>query len=677
MRKDGRRGVALITVLILLATSLYFVTALLVRSNNTLFMVDNHARSTRALYIAEAAAAERGFLLTERFCSLNKDADTAVAAARALYSGASSNTPVYNANGTVIGYADVSVSNPIQTVNCPVCGKTACKTVTITSTGSTRPNSEPLRLTRRVQITYHLETRGSELFNFAYFMNHWAWFQGFGKNQAQIIGNTAANGNYDVLNASATSPGYLTVQTSGAPALDLPGAKGSNSPYAALDVRAQNTGWTPTSVYGTLEGTNSPKSNKGHAIETPHNLTDISNEAGEFISKAKAWRDSSTGNPATLEIRTYTVDTAGNPPKLSSGYTVKKLLTNTGVYGATGSGQKENVVLAGTPVSSLSSLTKGASVDVISISGPIVVRGNVVMQGLVEGRGTLYAGRNVYVAGSVQYKNGPSVSPSNATSLATSVPLATTSADINDASLVSYVAGGSVVYGDVTSSAGWSSIMGWFNYVDPTTGQRVNDNHEDMGSDGMVNSKQTGMCPGDSKENDNKWTVELQDAQGNVHSEDLPVVSGTVTIPNGYTVVPGSGEDADGNGRYTGAYNYNRDFLFASRQDSTGAYTPQTFSATYFDNFPSGVASYASYNKTITRVDGYVMSNNAIAGWLGDNANNVVFYGAQIGRQECMILALNGKNQLLYQDTRLQSLPSEAIQLPTQNYVTRVEWQEL
>lgn len=703
------RGVALITVLILLSVCLFFVTAILVRSNNSIFMVDFQMQATKARYIAEAAAVQRGVLMRQSFEKFNNSASTAVNAALptsvdilscSSYTYTITDAPVYSASSatTPIGYANVT----IQYVP-PASGKSDCY-VYITSVGSSLPSSMAGRLTRTVKLTYHLDTVTSPVFNFAYFMNHWAWWSGYAQGQVQIFGNTGANANFDVLS------GTVSINNANMPAVNVFGtlynnnsnpAANNNSPFAALNVRANIPGQQTATGFGNISGSITPVSGLGR-MPTLTNLSDISDETGSIITSAKT--QAQQGN-SILQLRTYEV-TSTSPFTLASTYTVKKTYTNTGVYGATGSGQSENLVLAGTPVNQMVAgynrninANGRPTVDVIAVTGQVVVKGNVVMQGLIEGRGTIFAGRNLYVAGNVQYKGGagPTTAPpydyptngqtGNGTATSPTVLPTPTQTDCASASLVSYVAGGNVIYGDVTSATWQSQVMSWLNYVDPATNQRVNDNHEDAGMDNIVNSKQ--YFPSDVKENDNKWTVQVVDGSGNKTWKDFPVVSGAVDT-TGYTVVKGTGEDTDGNGRYTPAFTAARDLNFASRTAANGSYTTQTFSSSAFDNMPAAnysstyTGTYATFCTPINRIDGYVVSNNAIAGWLGNtssNTQNVVAYGGQIGRQECMITNLGTCKQLIYQDPRLTQtavpVNDVASNFPPQHVVLDTKWQEL
>ena len=633
-----RRGVAIVTVMVLLTSVLYLVLALLVRSNSSFFTSGRHIASMQALYVADAAASEKMSVLIEQYWRTG-DASVAVDWMRSTVSG---DFPVYDARGGVAGYADVryTLDDPHLPDRTGTFGGHSYVTVAVEAQGSPRDRSDPWRATRTVTIRYNLATPGlpADAFDFAYFMNHWVWFTDFGPGQAQIIGNAAANGNFDVLRTTARSSSYLTLVAGPGYVYGPTGVSYSSNPYTRLWLRSQNTGYDPT-AYGIITGTvGTASTSRFGTIPTPRMLSATADEDGAIIRTAQTQRGS---------LRVKTVRITGTSPLA---YTVQSVrtLTDCGVYGGTGSGQKESLVLAG----SVSEAPRvGDILQVISVDGPVVVRGNLVLRGLIEGHGTLYAGRNLYIAGNLTYAHRTSCYPSSSTTTADHVPQP--SAEDAACDKVAYCAAGSVVYGDITDRAAWLTIMDWFAYVDPQTGERVNDNHEDAGLDGIVDSK--GFDPTDTREGDGHWTVELRSTTtGEVRLADLPVVDEQAQVPSGWSVVEGSGEDADGDGRYTPPYDYARDFMFASRPDASGAWSPLSFSAAGFDECPG--VTYAAFCSPVTRVDGFVLANKAIAGWLGDNASNVVFYGGEAGRQECMATRLNGHCELIWQDTRFSQV---------------------
>jgi hypothetical protein len=637
MRNRTPRGVALITVMLLLTTVAWLVLALLIRSNSNLFTAGREVASTQAFYVADAAGREKAMMLIEDYW-LTGSASAAVAAMRA---GVNRDFAVYEASGAVCGWADVSYSidAPHLADRGGAFGTSPYVTVTISVSGSAESSAHPWRALRAVDLSYNLAGPGlpADILDFAYFMNHWVWFTDFGMGQAQLVGNSAANGNYDVMHSDPSGSAYLTLVSGPGYTYGPTGLSYNDNPYTQLYLRSQNTGYDP-SVYGSVlgaSGTQSPP--RFGRIPVPRDLARIADESGPYIQTARAAH-------GTLQVKT--VRLTGVSP-LSYTLQSTQTLTASGVYGDD-AGQKESLVLPGT-VSAAAK--KGDVVKIVSIQGPVVVKGNVVIEGFVEGQGTLYAGRNLYVAGNLVYVDPPSCSPASGETHPSQVPQPTAADASRDKIL--YCAAGSVVYGDVTDRAQWDVIMQWFGYVDPESGERINDNHEDAGLDGIVDSR--AFNPADTRESDGLWTVEIRNpASGEIKLADLPVVSGTAEVPSGWAVVAGSGEDADGNGRYTPPYEYGRDFLFASRVDGNGTWSAIPFNSSGFDNYPGG--SYASFCKPITRVDGFVMANDAVGGWLGDNAHNLVFYGGEAGRQECMATQLNGHDEIIYQDVRFSQV---------------------
>lgn len=630
-----RRGLALITVMVLLTTLLYLTLSLLIRSNSNLFTSNRQVLSLQAFQAADSAAREKAMMLVQQYW-LSGDAQTAVTRMQATINH---DFPVYDASAATVGYADTTyrVDNPHLADASGTFGSNPYLTVTVEATGSTQDSSHPWRTTRTVDVSYNLAQAGlpADALGFAYFMNHWVWFTDFGLGQAQIVGNSAANGNYDVLHSSPGTQSFLTLYAGPGYTYGANGTTYTNNPFTGLYLRCQNTGYDP-SIYGTVVGASGQQSPPkfGH-IPVPRDLATIADDNGRYVALSRAQH-------GQLLLKTGKITSLG--PPLTYSVTSTQTLTTTGVYGAAGTGQKENVVLTGTVNSSP---RVNDVITVISLQGPVVVKGNVVLQGFIEGRGTLYAGRNIYVAGNLTVVNPTSCYPSSGTTSPSGVPQPTSADMTRDQWLL--CAACSVVYGDVTNSSQWNTIMNWFGYVDPTTGEHVNDNREDAGLDGVVNSRQ--YNPSDVKEYDGMWTVEIQNTtSGDVKMADLPIVNNVAQVPPGWTVIPGTGEDADGNGRYTPPYDYNRDFLFASRQDSNGNWTAQSFTSAYFDNCPN--TTYANFCKPVTRVDGFMMANDALAGWLGDNLHNLVIYGGEAGRQECMAVQLNGHNEIIYQDLR-------------------------
>jgi hypothetical protein len=120
-----------------------------------------------------------------------------------------------------------------------------------------------------------------------------------------------------------------------------------------------------------------------------------------------------------------------------------------GVYGDD-AGETGNIVLVGTPS------------NPIEINGTVVVRGDLILKGTVQGQGTIYTGRNAYIAGTVSYKDPPS-SPR---------PASESSADYDtwvqankDKDFLAVASKANVILGDYTKDSyfGYSGSDQWYS----------------------------------------------------------------------------------------------------------------------------------------------------------------------------------------------------------------------
>ena len=93
----------------------------------------------------------------------------------------------------------------------------------------------------------------------------------------------------------------------------------------------------------------------------------------------------------------------------------------------------------------------------IVIDGPVVIDSDVVIKGYVKGQGTIYSGRNIHIAGSIQYVNAPSwPHPDNNPDV--------TTANNMSKDLLGLAAKGNIVMGDYTLSSWLGSSSGGLQY---------------------------------------------------------------------------------------------------------------------------------------------------------------------------------------------------------------------
>jgi hypothetical protein len=159
-----------------------------------------------------------------------------------------------------------------------------------------------------------------------------------------------------------------------------------------------------------------------------------------------------------------------------------------GVFGDD-AGESGNIVLVGTQA------------HPIEINGTVVVRGDLVIKGVIKGQGAIYAGRNIYLADDIQYKNAPS-SPRPASDNPGVVDGWVNAHKDND--LVGFAARESIIMGDYTSETGgsWYSNNWLFSMGD-----------EDVGQDGIPDTH-------DTDENDRIFQAQYEDLDGDGARDD-------------------------------------------------------------------------------------------------------------------------------------------------------------
>ncbi len=213
-----------------------------------------------------------------------------------------------------------------------------------------------------------------------------------------------------------------------------------------------------------------------------------------------------------------------------------------GVYGDD-MGETGNLVLIGT------------SPDPIELNGTVVVTGDLVIKGKVIGQGTIYVGRNAYIADNIDYKNSP---PSPRPVSETASVCDNWVQANKDKDLFCVAAKENIIMGDYTDTSGTEQ---WYahNWL-------FSMGTEDVGQDGIPDTDDTG-------EGDGLFT---------------PVY-----------------EDIDGDGVFDDNYNWSD---IQTQTDITN-----------FTNVPAGVTSFGDISSlTINKVEGLYYTNHAFAGRTGN-----------------------------------------------------------
>lgn len=248
---------------------------------------------------------------------------------------------------------------------------------------------------------------------------------------------------------------------------------------------------------------------------------------------------------------------------------------------------------------------EGTETDPIVLDGPVVVRGSVIISGYVTGQGSIYAGGNIYVPRNLEYLDGP----------ATAYPASNDQATVEawrEASMakdsLGLYSGEHIVIGDYTHAWWERNVKRWIN-------NPLNESAEaKAGVDGITGT-------GDPGEDD-VWDVSYYTA------DDLA----RGLIPPGKSVgdvIPGSGEDIDGDG-------VEDKRVRMSEFDLPAALTPNNWAG----NLDQSVTDYADIASVyIDRLEGAFYTNHVLAagiaksGWYG----TIEWNGSIVSRNESII----------------------------------------
>ncbi len=469
--------------------------------------------------------------------------------------------------------------------------------LTITSTGYVPDRKHPrAKATTRAIVRAALET--AHVFDYDYFINNWGWFYG---DTIYAYGNVRSNAQFDSGNYQPGvygTPRYESIDYSDPKNPQLYGYKDDNND-GAMDGSDGGiyAGWDIVNASRVRGMGGKPQNQHEFQDQIPMpNLSDL----GIYETLAK-----STGG--TIQIGGG-VDSKG-----------KALPNTTVVAGVLGDdpGEMQNLVLIGT-----------ASQPII-LNGPVVVRGDVIIKGVVTGKGSIYSGRNVYVADNLTYKNAPSSwVPSDESTASTEKWIAAN----RDKDFAGLFAKQNVVLGDFTDG-NWRSYVGWW-LSDP-----MNMSKEDAGIDGLPNTRNgrdgiPGTQDDDLLEGDGKWTVERYTKE----QEALGLLPPGKKVGD---VIPGTGEDIDGNGVFD-------DTITLANLDLSQALN----SGKWAGNLPAGTKSYSQLaSVAMTSLDACVYTNHACAMLTLAWGKDFNWHGAIVSRNESLIYGTNSMN--MYYDRRL------------------------
>jgi hypothetical protein len=307
-----------------------------------------------------------------------------------------------------------------------------------------------------IEETIRFAQQRSQVFNNAYFVNNFGWFEG--GDSTFVNGDIRSNGDMKLDN-KVTVNGHIyaarndTLGANGVPGIiygdsgttvgnmhELTKYKSSSTDYGTSN-RARPleldpiTGGINKGGYSAPENANtSAKSSRLHpnqefSVEMPY-IGDLSSNDSDYRAWAQELHDADP-NMSTIKKGGQTLVSVYYDGVGPSGeryyYDSNGNQVQAPDYGA--------IVLVGT------------AAQPIEINGPVIIPNDVIIKGYVKGQGTIYSGRNIHIVGDIIYKNPPQWNNRS-----------TSGTDNKNKDLLGLMAKGNIVLGDY-SQDGWESSM--------------------------------------------------------------------------------------------------------------------------------------------------------------------------------------------------------------------------
>ncbi len=309
-------------------------------------------------------------------------------------------------------------------------------------------NNEPMKI---IDATVSFSLQRSRVFDYAYFVNNYGWMSGFDENSLIVNGDMRANGNFDFTSGTPTVNGSVIacnnekLSPAVAGLVNMAPVKWSNSTYLS-NVAANPTGYADyqarcrpgynSSTMG-AKGSTTYDSWSDYVFDSDGGLSN-GNIVGAVIGDSTgfdAWTKGSGSSSTASTLVDATPTSELTMPDLSD-LTVYQAMSNswtgnggngdpTKATGQTASIQVWNTSTNAYQTLSTSGVVTGSATLVgtdthpIKINGPVTVTQDIVIKGTVSGQGTLYAGRNVHIVGSIKYKTKPDFRGTNSSTYMT------------------------------------------------------------------------------------------------------------------------------------------------------------------------------------------------------------------------------------------------------------------
>ena len=537
-------------------------------------------------------------------------------------------------------------------------GKSSAE-VTFVAT-ATRANPGGSVSSSTIEETVRYAASRSQVFNNAYFVNNYGWFQGSG---ATANGDVRSNGNMFLDTGCKINGRVFASQNEELDAdgdVDGRGKMDNYDTYRSGSYGTSNRARPLLNDYVTHEtnpgGYDAPTSrnisdqtldNRIHAnldtmVEMPY-IGDLSSDESDY----RLWAEElHAANPNLATIKQggqtlvsvyydgvgpsgveYQTDAAGNRLKDSDGKDLRAA-----DYGA--------LVLEGTEN------------DPIVINGPVIIPSDVIIKGYVTGQGSIYSGRNIHIVGDIKYKNPPQWANKS-----------TSNTSNSSKDMLGLMAKGNIVLGDYTES-GWLTSISKFLSKQPYVQQYACDT-----SDASIGYPETFG-----------GSYATAEYVSNADFNKCKNAGLAAFVPGGYNASTGM---------------FGKMKTVTDRVKKTREYTDwrgRKQTETYYENVQRYVADYnrkyyesvcldteisSRYKSAITRIDAILYNNHGLFGHLGKWSINGSLVCRNEGIQYSEALYLNWDIRLYSGSNETIDNNSGGLARSHDNPPATIAWQEI
>ena len=298
---------------------------------------------------------------------------------------------------------------------------------------ATRTSPSGIPVSRTITETIEYAQSRSPVFNYAYFVNNYGWFQGGG-----VTANGEIRSNGDMaLDGSSYVNGFIYAAV--------------NAEVGAVGLISSTAKTKTVSQYWSGAGTRARPTNPTSSLAS--DTWDLGYNYAAVTAGAQHPYQDILPMPFLGDLALYVTMASdlGSTIKQDGATLVNGHFSGTGPSGVANGADKGCLVLDGTS-------------KPIVIDGPVVVDGDVIIKGTVSGQGTIYAGRNIHIVGDITYSSAPTWPKPDSNP-------ATTMQSNTSKDMLGLIAKGNVVLGNYTNASWLSSVKSYITtpFVKPYT----------------------------------------------------------------------------------------------------------------------------------------------------------------------------------------------------------------